>query len=275
MLIYILHVVSPLFQGSQTQHYSGQTESLRQRIETHATGQGARLTREFTENGMTFVLGALAQCSKAAARRVERQMKDSKNLPRYCTICNPGTADRIPETLPLSLDLVPFATDSASYTEKTLSVDLTMRAASTDDEKWIQSMMSKEKTELGFLASQSIKDYTAAGRCVIADGMGERHGYAMYSVTPDRSNVKIQQVFVKDDSRMQLIGEAIINYIEATHPRAALTCHVRHDLPAVAFWTAIGFEQLRRKEHKSSKQTLIQYHRPSFTNRIIIARKDS
>ena len=80
-VIYLLHFSRPF---KHARHYVGFTSDLTARLSAHNKGQGARLLQVAIEAGITF---QLARTWKGT-RRDERRIKNSKNAPRLCPICN-------------------------------------------------------------------------------------------------------------------------------------------------------------------------------------------
>jgi hypothetical protein len=88
-MIYLLHFDTPIAPGRHTcQHYLGYTNDLGGRIEAHRQGQGARLTQVALERGITFQLVRVWHGDRGR----ERQLKNRKESPRLCPVCNAGAA---------------------------------------------------------------------------------------------------------------------------------------------------------------------------------------
>ncbi len=89
-LIYILRFDRPLGgQHHQAQHYIGYCKAgrLDQRLQQHATGQGAAITRALVERGIGFELVA----SFPGNRQLERRLKNQKNTGRIIERYQRGT----------------------------------------------------------------------------------------------------------------------------------------------------------------------------------------
>lgn len=82
-IIYLLHFSSPYHHA---RHYTGWTKDLSSRLAAHANGQGARIMQVVTGAGITFTLAR----TWSGTRKVERNIKNRKNAPRYCPICRNG-----------------------------------------------------------------------------------------------------------------------------------------------------------------------------------------
>ncbi len=101
MTVYLLHFKEPLAHGlipsgkpMVTQHYVGFTNDLIGRLLDHADGHGARLLQVVRERGIDF---QLARTWDGAGRGFERQIKNCKNTPRLCPVCNPNALHRMSE----------------------------------------------------------------------------------------------------------------------------------------------------------------------------------
>lgn len=83
--IYLLHFNTPF---KHARHYLGYTPDLDSRLADHAAGRGARLTQVIAEQGITFQLARTWDGTRAD----ERRLKNQKNAPRLCPLCNPKQA---------------------------------------------------------------------------------------------------------------------------------------------------------------------------------------
>jgi predicted GIY-YIG superfamily endonuclease len=81
-IIYLLHFSQPF---GHAKHYTGYTRDLSARLESHATGKGARLLEVITDAGLTFQLARTWQ----GTRKTERKIKNRKEAPKLCPVCNP------------------------------------------------------------------------------------------------------------------------------------------------------------------------------------------
>jgi predicted GIY-YIG superfamily endonuclease len=95
MTVYLLHLNQPLSRGVSAKgttltagHYIGYTSDLVGRIMDHMEGHGARFTQVCVERGVKWSL-ARTWDGDRADRRFERYLKNMKNAPRLCPICNP------------------------------------------------------------------------------------------------------------------------------------------------------------------------------------------
>ena len=83
-VVYLLHFSEPIAPGRHTtQHYLGTAEDLDARVAQHLAGTGARLCAVAKERGITFTVARVWD----GGRELERQLKDRKEGPRLCPIC--------------------------------------------------------------------------------------------------------------------------------------------------------------------------------------------
>lgn len=86
-MVYLLHFDRPY---KHAKHYLGfvaSPELLDKRMEKHKGGTGAKLMDVITKAGIGF---SIARLWPDGDRNFERQLKNQKNTPRLCTICNPN-----------------------------------------------------------------------------------------------------------------------------------------------------------------------------------------
>jgi predicted GIY-YIG superfamily endonuclease len=79
-VIYLIHFDTPY---KHARHYMGYTDDLQARLERHAQGNGSRLMQVIMENGITWRLARTWD----GDRHLERKLKNQKNSPRLCPIC--------------------------------------------------------------------------------------------------------------------------------------------------------------------------------------------
>ncbi len=82
MIIYLLHLHP---QYKHARHYLGITHNLEERLADHRHGTGARLTQVAIENDCALILARTWK----GERTDERRLKNQKNGPRLCPLCNP------------------------------------------------------------------------------------------------------------------------------------------------------------------------------------------
>ncbi len=81
--IYLIHFEPPY---KHARHYIGETENgVEQRLAEHRAGHGARLTQVAVGAGCQLLLVRTWQ----GGRTQERRLKNQKNTPRLCPLCNP------------------------------------------------------------------------------------------------------------------------------------------------------------------------------------------
>jgi predicted GIY-YIG superfamily endonuclease len=82
--VYLLHFDRPISPKHTAQHYIGWTSYLPGRALAHLQGRGARLTQVARERGIGFVIAR----TWPGDRYFERYLKNRKNAPKLCPICN-------------------------------------------------------------------------------------------------------------------------------------------------------------------------------------------
>jgi predicted GIY-YIG superfamily endonuclease len=85
--VYLLHFSEAY---KHARHYVGFATDLQSRLEAHANGTGARLLEVITEAGISF---ELARTWKGS-RKGERSLKNRKETPALCPLCNPNAYRR-------------------------------------------------------------------------------------------------------------------------------------------------------------------------------------
>lgn len=93
-VVYLLHFDTPY---KHAKHYLGFVETgegLQARLTRHAKGQGARLMEIVSGAGIGF---KLARSWQNATRDFERKLKNRKETPQLCPICNPDAMQRAKE----------------------------------------------------------------------------------------------------------------------------------------------------------------------------------
>lgn len=88
MAVYLLHFHDKISDKHTTQHYVGYAKNLSDRIHCHETNPDARLLQVAQEREITFVVARTWK----GGRELERRIKNRKNAPKLCPICNPGKA---------------------------------------------------------------------------------------------------------------------------------------------------------------------------------------
>ena len=86
MFVYLLHFARPISPHHTCRHYIGYTNDLAARLQCHQLGNGARLVQVANARGIPFQLVRVWR----GGRGLERQLKNRKEAPALCPICNPG-----------------------------------------------------------------------------------------------------------------------------------------------------------------------------------------
>jgi hypothetical protein len=80
---YLLHLDQPLNPTRPARHYLGYTKHLPSRMAAHLEGRGARFMQVARERGIGFVISRVWP----GDRTFERKLKNRKEAPRLCPIC--------------------------------------------------------------------------------------------------------------------------------------------------------------------------------------------
>jgi len=80
-MVYLLHFDTPY---KHARHYLGSSDDVAERIERHRQGRGARLMEVIAQAGIGFQLARTWD----GGRTEERKLKNQKNSPRLCPICD-------------------------------------------------------------------------------------------------------------------------------------------------------------------------------------------
>lgn len=266
--IYVLHFTDPLHHAK---HYVGCTRNLRQRLETHADGYGSHLTRALYEKQIEFELGTLYVTNKANMRKIERFIKKMANGPRFCQICNPAGV-KVPECQTYSIELLPFPTQSVllrQFTRKRCHVTR-VRFSEESDMGTLQpiliAMQKRDKDCIGFVPTggketDGLDRLISIGKVALAIDGENVVGYCSYTLNPSGERVRIHQCIVADEYRLKGHARRMVEAIGTKNPTCELSCHVREDLAANHFWQSLGFKEVSRKIHPTSKSTIIYYVR--------------
>lgn len=89
-LVYLIHFERPL---AHAKHYIGWTgsRSPRNRLDMHRAGIGARLLQVLNELGIRY---HVVRVWRNQGKAFERQLKNRKESPCLCPICNPKQAKK-------------------------------------------------------------------------------------------------------------------------------------------------------------------------------------
>lgn len=90
---YLIHFDRPISDRHTTQHYLGFTsQSVKRRLLAHLQKRGSRLTQVAIERGISF---RVVRIWRNGTRSLERQLKNRKEGPYLCPLCNPKLTDYI------------------------------------------------------------------------------------------------------------------------------------------------------------------------------------
>jgi predicted GIY-YIG superfamily endonuclease len=88
LAVYLLHFERPVY--GQSQHYIGFTTNLAQRMASHKSGHGARLTSIAAKKGIHWEVGNVWE---EGDKDLERLLKKRGPARKYCKICTPPPED--------------------------------------------------------------------------------------------------------------------------------------------------------------------------------------
>jgi hypothetical protein len=83
--VYLLHFSSPY---KHARHYLGYSDNIEQRIADHIAGRGGRLPQVVSEAGIDIIC---VRMWPGTTRSFERKLKNRKNAPCLCPVCNRRT----------------------------------------------------------------------------------------------------------------------------------------------------------------------------------------
>jgi predicted GIY-YIG superfamily endonuclease/ribosomal protein S18 acetylase RimI-like enzyme len=263
--IYVIHFDTKLAHAA---HYIGCTESLRQRLEAHASGTGARLMEVLLENKISWQLGGLYQTTHTNMRRLERQLKNQHNSARFCEICTKQQST-FPGCKQYSVGLVTFGRTSKELSRTAGKITQPTLRFSTETEtketmQQIQNLMTADKDALGFIpcgGKEGLAALAKKGRILLAERGAKLVGYAAHTVNVENQTVKIQQACVADEDRFLGTGRRMITQIIEKHNGLTVEAKVRIDLAANHFWQAIGFKEISTAPHPTSGNILTLYRK--------------
>jgi predicted GIY-YIG superfamily endonuclease len=89
--IYLIHFGEKIHHAG---HYLGFTDDLLTRLEQHRKGRGARLMQVVCEHDIDWILVR----TWLGTRKLKRQLKNRKNSPQLCPICQALKAEPTYET---------------------------------------------------------------------------------------------------------------------------------------------------------------------------------
>ena len=252
MYVYLLHFNSPI---AHAQHYVGSTMSLESRLAAHAAGRGSRLTAEFAQLRIPFILGGVWQCTRESSRITERRLKERKNAPFFCRICAGNKArrlsgvERIDEILPPKYNFW----WPTKWEEPSSAMIQPMQLSALEE---LISLQRLWKEEIGHIPTDGLRRHCRRGEIIEARIGSKMVGACVYGIKRDVAT--IHQMLVADECRGCGFGAAMVRHAwRAARINGAVTmkAKVRHDLPSNDFWRACGFTVSKVVKHKTSKKT--------------------
>lgn len=109
--------------------------------------------------------------------------------------------------------------------------------------RFIRGERKKETDALGFIPWAGVERHDELGRLAVCSRDGDLVGFVLFGGS--RETERVFQLAVRRDARRIEHGRALVAVVEnqATQlRRGVLTARVAADLPAVAFWEALGFK---------------------------------
>lgn len=86
-IVYVLHLDTPMHHAKHYTGFSKNERTLAARIQHHRDGHGSKFTQAVVKAGIDFCL-ALKIKGRHVDKNLERKLKKTKNVVRYCPICN-------------------------------------------------------------------------------------------------------------------------------------------------------------------------------------------
>lgn len=90
MTVYVLHFDPPY---KHAKHYIGFTECIDNRFERHCNGGGSPLVKAALAAGCVV---SVAHVFEGADREFERKLKNRKDTPRWCRLCDGERKVKVP-----------------------------------------------------------------------------------------------------------------------------------------------------------------------------------
>ncbi len=84
MAVYLIHFSKPLAHARHYLGFADRADSIPARIERHARGDGAKLTKAAVTAGIEL---QLARVWEDGDRNFERKLKNQKQGPKLCPLC--------------------------------------------------------------------------------------------------------------------------------------------------------------------------------------------
>ena len=120
--------------------------------------------------------------------------------------------------------------------------------------RFVTALMKRDTDALGFLPASEVARRAERGRVLLCSDNDEPCGYAVLGFNPDW--VPLHQVCVARDARRLEHGRDLVEQAaRLARQRGALGLRLRcaEDLPANAFWRALGFEPVRIERPKNRR----------------------
>lgn len=135
-----------------------------------------------------------------------------------------------------------------------------------EDLLFCASAARKDASKIGWIPHAAYTKAALRNNLILLTTNGDRVGYALYGVNTFTAELKLFQVWVRQDARLIVNGRLLVAKAEEVARRARawrLRCWVAEDLAANLFWHAIGFKKKTWRDGpaKSSKRKQILWVR--------------
>jgi N-acetylglutamate synthase-like GNAT family acetyltransferase len=140
--------------------------------------------------------------------------------------------------------------------------------ATSRDLSFVADLQKRFSNQLGFLPRPALQWYLDNQRVMLARENGQAAGYVLgrASMRYNRRIAPITQTAVCLDLQRSKLG---LSLVEAWTHRAAqgdiqiMQCWCRSDIVAIAFWEALGFQQIMERWPENARQeSMILFRRP-------------
>jgi len=130
----------------------------------------------------------------------------------------------------------------------TIAEDVANRAPNlqTQDLRFAASAAREDADKIGWLVHSVYDTALLRNRLIVVVTNGDRVGFALWGHNPSTAELKLYQVWVRQDARLIINGRLLVAQANkhARELRATkLRCWVAEDLAANLFWKAIGFKK--------------------------------